>query len=57
MLDEKDWFTEVVDTAGSAFSLRIRRKLHEERSPYQSIAVYETEHFGNLLVIDGFTIR
>jgi spermidine synthase len=56
MLDEKDWFTEVVDTAGSAFSLRIRRKLHAEQTPYQSIAVYETEHFGNLMVIDGFTM-
>jgi spermidine synthase len=56
MLDEKEWFTEVVETAGSAFSLRIRRKLHEERSPYQSIAVYETEQFGNLMVIDGFTM-
>jgi spermidine synthase len=56
MLDEQDWFTEVVDAAGSAFSLRIRRKLHAEQSPYQSIAVYETEHFGNLMVIDGFTM-
>ncbi|KAA6186592.1 polyamine aminopropyltransferase [Thiohalocapsa marina] len=56
MLDDKEWFTEVVDAAGSAFSLRVRRKLHEERSPYQTIAVYETEHFGNLMVIDGFTM-
>jgi len=51
-----DWFTEVVDTAGSAFSLRVRRKLHEERTPYQTIAVYETTDFGNLMVIDGFTM-
>ena len=56
MLNEKEWFTEVVEGDGSAFSLRIRRKLHEEQSPYQTIAVYETEHFGNQMVIDGFTM-
>jgi spermidine synthase len=56
ILDEQHWFTEVEDVAGSAFSLRIRRKLHEERSDYQTIEVYETEHFGNLMVIDGFTM-
>lgn len=55
-LDDKHWFTEVADAAGSAFSLRCRRKLHEERSEYQTIEVYETEHFGNLMVIDGFTM-
>ncbi len=55
-LDEKQWFSEVEAGGGSAFSLRIRRKLHEERSDYQTIEVYETEHFGNLMVIDGFTM-
>ncbi|WP_058554352.1 polyamine aminopropyltransferase [Thiohalocapsa sp. ML1] len=55
-LDDKHWFTEVAEVAGSAFSLRCRRKLHEERSDYQTIEVYETEHFGNLMVIDGFTM-
>jgi spermidine synthase len=56
ILDDQHWFTEVEDVAGSAFSLRIRRKLHEERSDYQTIEVYETEQFGNLMVIDGFTM-
>jgi spermidine synthase len=56
MLDENTWFTEVVESDGSAFSLRIRRKLHEEKSPFQTIAVYETTDFGNLMVIDGFTM-
>jgi spermidine synthase len=55
-LDDKHWFTEVHDVAGSAFSLRYQRKLHEERSAYQTIEVYETEEFGNLMVIDGFTM-
>ena len=56
MLDEKDWFTEIVETDGSAFSLRIKGKLLEEQTPYQTIAVYATEGFGNLMVIDGFTM-
>ena len=56
MLFPEQWFTEVVDTDGSAFSLRIRAKLHEERSPYQTISIYATEHFGNLMVIDGCTM-
>jgi spermidine synthase len=55
-LDEKHWFTEVAEVAGSAFSLRYKRKLHAEESDYQTIEVYETEHFGNLMVIDGFTM-
>jgi spermidine synthase len=56
MLDSTDWFTEIHDRDGSAFSLQIRAKLHEERTPFQSIAVYETSHYGNLMVIDGCTM-
>ena len=56
MLDDNTWFTETVDSDGSAFSLRIRRRLHEEQTPFQTIAVYETTDFGNLMVIDGFTM-
>jgi len=56
MLDDSEWFTEVAEIAGSAFSLRIKRKLHEEQTPYQTIRVYETTHFGNLMVIDGCTM-
>ena len=51
---DDNWFTEPCDEAGSAFSLRIRRRLHQEQSPYQKIEVYDTTHFGNLMVIDGF---
>lgn len=56
MLDPTDWFTEIEKAAGSAFSLRITRELHREQSPYQTIAVYQTEGFGHLMVIDGFTM-
>ncbi|BAZ92502.1 polyamine aminopropyltransferase [Thiohalobacter sp. COW1] len=50
------WFTEICEEGGSAFSLRIKRKLHEEQSPYQRIEIFETEKFGNLMVIDGFVM-
>jgi len=50
------WFTEVCDEGGSAFSLRLGEKLHEEQTPFQRIEVYQTEGFGRLLVIDGFVM-
>lgn len=51
---DKNWFTEICEENGSAFSLRIKQKLHEEQTPYQRIEIYETENFGNLMAIDGF---
>jgi len=53
---EGNWFTEEHLDAGSAFSFRIRQKLHEEQTPYQKIAIFETEKFGNLMTIDGFVM-
>jgi len=55
-LDEKNWFTEQAEEAGTAFSLRIRDRVHHERSAYQDIEVYETTKFGRLMVIDGFVM-
>ncbi len=52
-LDENQWFTEKFQNEGTAFSLQIKRKLHTEQSPYQLLEIYETETFGNLMVIDG----
>ncbi len=51
---DSHWFTELCEEGGSAFSLKILRKLHEEQTDYQRIEIYETEQFGNLMVIDGF---
>lgn len=56
MLEPTEWFTEIVEDEGSAFSLRVTEKLHEEQTPYQSIEVYATQGFGNLMVIDGFVM-
>lgn len=51
MLDKK-WFTEAHPEIGIGFSLQIRAQLHQEKSPFQTIAVLETSHFGNLLTLD-----
>jgi spermidine synthase len=53
---DPNWFTERCDECGSAFSLKLREKLHEERSPYQLIEIYETESFGRLMTLDGFVM-
>jgi spermidine synthase len=53
---EAGWFTEVCEEGGSAFSLKIRRKLYEEQSEYQRIEIFETEKFGKLMTIDGFVM-
>jgi len=50
------WFSEICTECGSAFSIKSVGKLHEEKTPYQHIEVFETEQFGNLMVIDGFVM-
>ncbi|NQY41827.1 MAG: polyamine aminopropyltransferase [Legionellales bacterium] len=50
----KDWFTEECVEAGSAFSVKVSKKLHSETTDFQTIDIYETEKFGNMMVIDGF---
>lgn len=54
-LDDR-WFTEPCEECGTAFSMRIRAKLHEEQSSYQKIEIYDTDTFGHLMVIDGFVM-
>ncbi len=53
---DNTWFTELAPEANSAFSLKIKAKLHEETTPYQRIAIYQTESFGNLMTIDGLVM-
>lgn len=50
---DKKWFTETCKEAGSAFSLEIERKLHDEHSRHQRIEVFKTTQFGNLMALDG----
>jgi spermidine synthase len=53
---DSSWFTEPVGKTGTAFSLKLGRKLHEELTRYQKIEIYDTETFGKLMVIDGCTM-
>lgn len=53
MLDKNKWFTESCTQFGTAFSLQIETKLHEEKTPFQTIGIYETTHFGKLMTIDN----
>ncbi len=55
-LNETEWFTETQEKTGTAFSLRIHKRLHSEKSPYQQIDIYETTDFGRLMVLDGCTM-
>ena len=54
--DPDHWFTEICEEGGSAFSMKIREKLHDEQTEFQRIEIYATEFFGNLMVIDGFVM-
>jgi spermidine synthase len=56
MIDASGWFTEVYPQHGSAFSLKVKAKLHEEQTPFQKIEIYDTEWFGKLMIIDGCTM-
>ncbi len=52
-LDE-NWFSEPAQ--GHALSLDINQKLYEEKSPHQTITIYETKTFGRLMTLDGLTM-
>lgn len=49
----KGWFTETIDDEGVGFMLSVEDRIHEERSAYQHIEVYQTTHWGRLLTLDG----
>lgn len=52
----ENWFTEASENLGTGFSLQIKQKLADEKTPYQHIEIFETTSFGNLMVIDGFVM-
>jgi len=53
---DNHWFTEEFTSEGSAFSLKVKEKLHEEQTPYQLLEMYDTQTFGKLMVLDGCTM-
>lgn len=54
-LFEGDWYYEE-DAGGVRLGMRVSEKLHEEQSPFQKIAVYQTPFFGRLLTLDGMVM-
>src|SRR6476620_31412 len=49
----RNWLHENFEHTGSAFGLRITRKLEEVQSPFQKIEMYESTDWGNVMLIDG----
>jgi spermidine synthase len=49
---QTDWYIEKFQDA-SAVGYRIVKRLHHSRSPYQTVEIYQTADFGNMLVLDG----
>ncbi|KAK7682090.1 putrescine aminopropyltransferase [Cerrena zonata] len=48
------WFREISSQwPGQAMSLKVRKILHVEKSLYQDVLVFESETYGNILVLDG----
>ena len=47
-----EWFDEVFRDR-VRFGLRIERRIHSERTPFQQIDVFDTEQFGRVLALDG----
>ena len=56
-MSNPNWFTELSD-AGTIFGLELTDagKLHEEQTPYQHLAIYDTKTFGKLMTLDGCTM-
>lgn len=54
IMDVDDWFREESGLwAEHSIALKVNRILHQEKSPYQDILVFESTGFGNVLVLDG----
>ena len=52
MLD--GWFREISSQwPGQAMTLKVNKILHVEKSLYQDVLVFESETYGNVLVLDG----
>jgi spermidine synthase len=47
------WFSEEHAYSGSSIGFRVTKKLHEEKTPFQTIAIYDTTDWGKLMTIDG----
>ncbi|MGE5551336.1 MAG: polyamine aminopropyltransferase [Bacteroidota bacterium] len=49
------WYTEK-QTKALALSCLVKRTIHAEKTPYQELAIIETEQYGRMLVLDGMVM-
>ncbi|HET6545808.1 MAG TPA: polyamine aminopropyltransferase [Rhodanobacteraceae bacterium] len=49
----QSWFTEQHAPSGSSIGFRVKQRLHAEKTPYQTIEIYDSTDWGKLMVIDG----
>jgi spermidine synthase len=54
-MDMELWYTEK-QTKNHGITTKIKRTLHSEVTPFQTLDVMETHQFGNLLVLDGMVM-
>lgn len=48
------WFREINSQwPGQALTLKVNKILHMEQSQYQDVLVFESETYGNVLILDG----
>src|SRR5690606_11437570 len=52
-MSQPSWFTEAHPSSGSSIGFRVEKLLHAEKTPFQTIEIYQTTDWGNLMVIDG----
>src|SRR4030066_1997201 len=53
---DNSWYTEEWAGQGSAISLKIEDRVHDEQSEYQRIEIYKTAAFGTLMTLDGLVM-
>ncbi len=46
------WFSEL-QTPGLAIAIKLKETLHHEKTPYQDLAVVDTDSYGRMLVLDN----
>lgn len=50
---DQNWFVEAHEYSNSAIGFKTKKLLHSEKTPFQTIDIYETTDWGNLMVLDG----
>jgi len=53
MSEQEQWFDERHAYSGSAIGFRVKERLHAEKTPFQTIEIYDSTDWGKLMVIDG----